>query len=132
MNGIDAFISYRRSNGCSLASLLKVHLQQRGYRVFLDIERLRAGRFDEKILDSIKKADNFILVLTPDALKRCKDDELLNDWVHRVSDSFRLISPSESTLHDCYPCQIDITLNSINLSKQVTFLKKIVLRIWRN
>ncbi len=36
----DVFISYRRSNGAQLASLLKVHLSSMGLRVFLDVDRL--------------------------------------------------------------------------------------------
>ncbi|XP_052799930.1 NAD(+) hydrolase SARM1-like isoform X1 [Mya arenaria] len=80
---IDAFISYRRTNGAQLASLLKVHLQLRGFSVFLDIERLNAGKFDEGLLTSIGHSKNFILVLTADALERCIGDTQRKDWVHR-------------------------------------------------
>lgn len=66
-------------------SLLKVHLQLRGFTVFLDIEKLAAGRFDDRLLNSVKQARNFILVLTPGALERCIHDDLNKDWVHRVS-----------------------------------------------
>ena len=65
-------------------SLLKVHLQLRGFTVFIDIERLRAGKFDESLLEFVKSAKNFIIVLTPNALDRCMGDEEKNDWVHRV------------------------------------------------
>lgn len=80
---IDVFISYRRVNGSQLASLLKVHLQLRGFSVFLDIEKLKAGKFDENLLSSVKLAKNFILVLTPNALDRCMGDDEQNDWVHK-------------------------------------------------
>ncbi|KAF5399824.1 Sterile alpha and TIR motif-containing protein 1 [Paragonimus heterotremus] len=80
---LDVFISYRRSTGSQLASLLKVHLQQRGYRVFLDIERLTAGKFNESLLHSISSSNNFLLVLTPNALDRCLNDTGLSDWIHR-------------------------------------------------
>ncbi|XP_041349347.1 NAD(+) hydrolase SARM1-like [Gigantopelta aegis] len=80
---IDAFISYRRSNGSQLASLLKVHLQLRGFSVFIDIERLRAGKFDENLLLSVRMAKNFIIVLTPNALDRCMGDDDKSDWVHK-------------------------------------------------
>ncbi|KAK7471647.1 hypothetical protein BaRGS_00035694, partial [Batillaria attramentaria] len=80
---IDVFISYRRSNGSQLASLLKVHLQLRGFTVFIDIERLRAGKFDESLLESVRHASNFIIVLTPNALDRCIADDEKKDWVHR-------------------------------------------------
>ncbi|KAJ8983243.1 hypothetical protein NQ317_011652 [Molorchus minor] len=40
---LDVFVSYRRSNGSQLASLLKVHLQLRGFSVFIDVESISAG-----------------------------------------------------------------------------------------
>lgn len=82
---LDVFVSYRRSNGSQLASLLKVHLQLRGFSVFIDVERLEAGKFDNNLLQSIHKAKHFLLVLTPSALDRCKHDIEKKDWVHRVS-----------------------------------------------
>ena len=69
----------------SVYSLLKVHLQLRGFTVFLDIEKLAAGRFDDRLLNSVKQAKHFILVLTRGALERCMNDDLNKDWVHRVS-----------------------------------------------
>lgn len=81
---LDVFVSYRRSNGSQLASLLKVHLQLRGFSVFIDVERLEAGKFDNNLLNSIRQAKHFILVLTPSALDRCIQDEECKDWVHRV------------------------------------------------
>ncbi|XP_055324987.1 NAD(+) hydrolase sarm1 isoform X2 [Sitodiplosis mosellana] len=80
---LDVFVSYRRSNGSQLASLLKVHLQLRGFSVFIDVERLEAGKFDNNLLNSIRQAKHFILVLTPSALDRCIEDEECKDWVHR-------------------------------------------------
>lgn len=81
---LDVFVSYRRSNGSQLASLLKVHLQLRGFSVFIDVERLEAGKFDNNLLQSIQKAKHFLLVLTPNALERCVGDGERKDWVHRV------------------------------------------------
>ncbi|XP_043196439.1 NAD(+) hydrolase sarm1-like isoform X3 [Amphibalanus amphitrite] len=80
---LDCFISYRRSNGSQLASLLKVHLNLRGFSVFIDVERLEAGKFDNNLLNSIRQAKNFILVLTPSALDRCIQDYDQKDWVHK-------------------------------------------------
>lgn len=80
---LDVFVSYRRSNGSQLASLLKVHLQLRGFSVFIDVERLEAGKFDNNLLQSIKQAKHFLLVLTPRALERCIEDVECKDWVHR-------------------------------------------------
>lgn len=80
---LDVFVSYRRSNGSQLASLLKVHLQLRGFTVFIDVERLEAGKFDNNLLQSIRQAKHFLLVLTPNALDRCIRDTERKDWVHR-------------------------------------------------
>jgi hypothetical protein len=52
--------------------------------VFIDIERLRAGKFDESLLESVKQASSFIIVLTPNALDRCIGDDDRKDWVHKV------------------------------------------------
>ena len=65
-------------------SLLKVHLQLRGFSVFLDIEKLAAGKFDEGLVASIQSSKNFILVLTPNALDRCIGDTECKDWIHKV------------------------------------------------
>ena len=65
-------------------SLLKVYLALHGFSVYIDIESLRIGRFDENLLISIRKSTNFILVLTANALDRCIGDVHCNDWVHKV------------------------------------------------
>lgn len=93
---LDVFVSYRRSNGSQLASLLKVHLQLRGFSVFIDVERLEAGKFDNNLLQSIQKAKHFILVLTPSALDRCKGDCERKDWVHRVSLRISILNKLQS------------------------------------
>jgi hypothetical protein len=80
---LDVFISYRRSNGSQLASLLKVHLEIRNLSVFLDVDRLEAGKFDNNLLQSIRSARNFVLVLTPEALDRCMGDDEQRDWIHK-------------------------------------------------
>lgn len=81
--GCDVFISYRRASGSQLASLLKVHLQVRGLSVFLDVEELGSGKFDDAILSTISRSSNMLLVLSAGALDRCKGDVTMLDWVHR-------------------------------------------------
>lgn len=66
-----------------MASLLKVHLSLKGIKVFLDVEKLQAGKFHHNLLSSIKSAKNFILVLTPHSLDRCIEDNDCSDWVHK-------------------------------------------------
>ncbi|KAJ7309042.1 hypothetical protein JRQ81_008331 [Phrynocephalus forsythii] len=81
--GTDVFISYRRSTGSQLASLLKVHLQLHGFSVFLDVEKLEAGKFEDKLTQSVVSARNFVLVLSRNALDRCMGDIEKRDWVHK-------------------------------------------------
>eukprot|EP00092_Neocalanus_flemingeri_P003601 GFUD01003864.1.p1 GENE.GFUD01003864.1~~GFUD01003864.1.p1 ORF type:complete len:1212 (+),score=220.77 GFUD01003864.1:159-3794(+) len=80
---LDVFISYRRSNGSQLASLLKVHLELRDYTVFLDVVGLEAGKFDNNLLQSIRSSKNFILVCTAGAMDRCVSDNDQKDWIHK-------------------------------------------------
>lgn len=79
---MHAFISYRRSTGKHLASLLKVHLTKRKFSVFLDVDRLKAGPFDTSLIHYVKNSKYFLLVLTSDALDRCNND---SDWVRKVN-----------------------------------------------
>ncbi|XP_039253118.2 uncharacterized protein LOC120330298 isoform X1 [Styela clava] len=80
----DVFISYRRNNGSHLASLLKVHLQVRGYRVFLDVDSLQEGDFADRTLKSVKSVTaGFILILTAGALDKCAIDHEGTDWLHK-------------------------------------------------
>lgn len=82
-SGPDVFISYRRTTGSQLASLLKVHLQVRGFSVFIDVEKLEAGKFEDKLIQSVQRARNFILVLSANALDKCVGDTAMKDWVHK-------------------------------------------------
>ncbi|XP_070497496.1 NAD(+) hydrolase sarm1-like isoform X1 [Chironomus tepperi] len=74
----DVFISYRRQGGSDLASLIFIYLKGKKHRVFFDVQTLRAGRFADKLKNSIQQSKNFILLLTNDALNRCKDE---GDWI---------------------------------------------------
>jgi hypothetical protein len=79
----DVFLSYRRSSGSQLASLLKVHLQLHGLNVFLDVTGLGSGKFDEALLTTISNSLNMVIVLTHNALDRCIGDVMTQDWVHK-------------------------------------------------
>jgi hypothetical protein len=76
----DVFISYRREGGGDLAHLLRIALERRGSRVFLDVRELRAGPFDEALLRHIEAIPNFVVLLTPGCLDRCEDPA---DWFRR-------------------------------------------------
>lgn len=75
------FISYRRDGGESLAALLHERFVRMGYRVFYDVESLRSGNFNEKLLEVISECDDVLVVLPPGGLDRCIADE--SDWVRR-------------------------------------------------
>lgn len=79
----DVFLSYRRSSGSQLASLLKVHLQLRGLNVFLDVTGLGGGKFDDALLTTIGNSSNMVTVLSPNCLDRCIGDMTGQDWVHK-------------------------------------------------
>lgn len=90
----DVFLSYRRSSGSQLASLLKVHLQLRGLNVFLDVTALGGGKFDEALLTTISNSLNMVVVLTQNTLDRCIGDITSQDWVHR-----ELVHAIDSNVH---------------------------------
>lgn len=79
-NKYDIFISYRRVGGAQYARILQLMLTQRGYKVFLDYDELTDGKFGDHIQEAIKDAQIFMLVLSKDALVRCKNE---GDWVRR-------------------------------------------------
>ncbi|XP_053561205.1 NAD(+) hydrolase SARM1 [Bombina bombina] len=81
--GPDVFISYRRSTGSQLASLLKVHLYLHGFSAFIDVEKLEAGKFEDKLIQSVISARNFVLVLSAGSLDKCMGDNECKDWVHK-------------------------------------------------
>lgn len=73
----DIFISYRRSS-YDTANLIATRLRAAGYSVFFDMETLRSGKFNEQLYNVIDSCIDFILVLPPNALDRCVNED---DWV---------------------------------------------------
>ena len=61
----------------------QVLLQLRGYKVFIDVDKLYAGKFDSHLLKNIQAAKHFILVLTPHSLDRLLNDNNCEDWIHK-------------------------------------------------
>ena len=56
--------SYRRVGGADFAQLLKVELEARKLKVFLDIDNLGQGKFDEALQRSLGQSANVVLVWT--------------------------------------------------------------------
>lgn len=76
---IDIFISYRRVDGRDYARNIMQALKIVGYpKVFFDYNSLRDGMFNTQILDAIYSCKDFILVISPLALKNCGRE---GDWV---------------------------------------------------
>lgn len=78
MEKCQIFISYRRDGGEHLAGRLSDRLRGLGYDVFYDIESMKEGKFNEQIYDAIDSCTDVILVLPPNALDRCVNED---DWV---------------------------------------------------
>lgn len=74
----DVFISYRRDGGFEMARLLYEQLKSIGLNVFFDLEELRSGQFNVKLYKAIEDSTNFMLVLPPNSLDRCKFED---DWL---------------------------------------------------
>ena len=75
----DVFISYRREGGDKYARNIQLELEKK-YKVFLDFDELKDGVFDQRIMDAIREAPIFLLVLSRGALDRCVNEE---DWVRK-------------------------------------------------
>ena len=78
----DVFLSYRRDGGETMAILLRDRLVLKGYRVFLDVESLNPGSFNEQLLDVIENCNDFVLVCSKGSLDRCNKR---GDWVEGKS-----------------------------------------------
>lgn len=76
----DIFISYRRDGGAQYARILQLMLLQRGYRVFLDYDELSDGKFGNHIKDAIEHSSIFMIILSNNSLRRCKNED---DWVRK-------------------------------------------------
>ena len=73
-SGYDVFISYRRVGGEDFAALLKVQLEQAGLTVFLDVENLGSGNFEDQLEKSLGNSKCVVLVWTKGCMDRFLDD----------------------------------------------------------
>lgn len=80
MNIFDVFISYRRSDGLSIAEKLYSYLTSNGLRVFLDKSEMLDGHyFTTQITENLKNTPNYILIATDDVFKFRENE----DWVQK-------------------------------------------------
>lgn len=80
MEKYQIFISYRRDGGDALAGRLADRFTALGYKVFFDVESMRSGTFNTQLLDAIAECDDMLVVLPPNALDRCINED---DWVRQ-------------------------------------------------
>jgi tetratricopeptide (TPR) repeat protein len=71
----DIFISYTRSDGEHIATLIKETLKGRGYRCFFDYDSLKIGDFLRNIEIAIADAPIFMPILTVDYINKCQMSE---------------------------------------------------------
>jgi hypothetical protein len=78
MNKYDIFLSYRREGGFETAKMVQEKLKSLGYKVFLDFEDLRTGKFNEQLYTVISECNDFVVIMSPGCLDRCENTE---DWL---------------------------------------------------
>lgn len=79
MKKYDIFISYRRSS-FEVANMIALKLMMQGYSVFIDVESLHGGRFNDQLYNAIDRCKDFLLILQPNTLDKCYDED---DWVRQ-------------------------------------------------
>lgn len=74
------FLSYRREPSQFLAAYLYKDLTANGYDVFWDVRGIDSGDFGQAILNQIAARMHFVVLLSPESLKRCAEP---GDWLRR-------------------------------------------------
>lgn len=116
----DIFISYRRLGGAQYARIIQLMLSLRGYKVFLDYDELTDGKFGDHIQDAIKNAPVFMLVLSKEALVRCKNE---GDWVCReiqlaISEGKHIIPINPDNSFDGIPADLPHDIKEVVETQQ--------------
>lgn len=57
--------------------------------MFIDVVKLENGHFGNNLVNHLKRAKNFVLILTQSSLDRCVGDNECNDWVHKVMEHLK-------------------------------------------
>ena len=80
MSDDSVFISYRRGNASDIARTVQEFLEGQGFDVFLDVDGLGSGHFDDQLLTQIAARRSFIFICSEGSLDRCVNE---GDWVRR-------------------------------------------------
>src|SRR5579871_2476146 len=74
------FISYRRDVASFIARAIFLDLRNYGYDVFIDVESIDSGKFEQIIFNQIEARAHFVVILTPGTVERYDN---LNDMMRR-------------------------------------------------
>lgn len=74
------FISYRRSTSKFIARAVYMDLRANNFDVFMDVESIDSGAFDQAILNQIASRMHFVVILTHGTMERCKEPD---DWLRQ-------------------------------------------------
>jgi hypothetical protein len=120
----DVFISYRRENGAAEARLIRAELERQGWQVFLDVEDLNRGYFDQALLRCISDAPNFVIILSPGCLERCSntDDWLRQEIAHAISTERNIVPVLISGFS--FPSNLDESISPLQRQQGVEYSHK--------
>lgn len=119
----DVFLSYRRQDGSSTARLIRSELQRRRFRVFLDVDDLRPGHFDEALLTHVENAHHFVLILTPNSLDHCSEsgDWLRQELVHALRSKRNIVPIMMPGFHFPEAREIPADIQAIRVHQCLTY-----------
>jgi hypothetical protein len=83
-----AFVSYRRRAGWVTARAIHDRLTEKGADVFIDIDDINEGRFEEIITNAIENREYFILILSPDTWE---SEWVIKETLHAMSKNKKII-----------------------------------------
>lgn len=111
----DVFICYRRDKGLEIARILQMGLERKGLRVFLDLEKLRDGKFNEKLYESIESSQNLIFILTEGALDRCfnEGDWVRNELEHAIASGVNMVPVAPYGHNRAFPEKMPPSLEAL-------------------
>ena len=124
MKGVQVFISYRREGGRDIARNIYERLSLAGYTTFFDYDSMQNGEFNRQIYAAIDQADDFVFILSKDALNRCANT---GDWVREEIEyalakdkNIVLLSTEENVV---FPDDLPESLQALR-TRQATFLSQ--------
>lgn len=117
----DILISNRRLDeqgnisGRDQTRLIAKQLELEGYHLFFDYSEIKDNEFDKGIIPIVENSKVFILVLTKDAINRCKNE---GDWVRKeietaIKSDSKVINVSPDNTFNGWLSNLPSSLNKI-------------------